>query len=96
MTPADALCQHQLCSLVCHFFTKVRATRKPIATRMLPVAMTAAWAEVEMVTVHNGRTISDKLGRPIQGGPGTRRQWVTPTWKRLETPMEVTMYAGRR
>ncbi len=25
-----------------------------------------------------------------------RRQWVTPTWERRDTPMEVTMYAGQR
>jgi hypothetical protein len=28
--------------------------------------------------------------------PGARRQWIAPSWERLETPMEVTMYAGRR
>jgi hypothetical protein len=63
---------------------------------MLPVALTAAWAEVEMVIVHNHRAISRKLGNPNQSTPGTRRQWVTPTWERVETPMEVTMYVGRR
>jgi hypothetical protein len=51
----------------------------------------------------------DQYGRVVSGwpaklspaklshsAPGTRRQWVAPTWERLETPMEVTMYAGRR
>lgn len=28
--------------------------------------------------------------------PSTRREWVAPTWQRWETPMEITMYAGRR
>ncbi len=63
---------------------------------MLPVAPTAAWAEVEMVTVHNHRVVSGKPGNPTQSTLRTRRQWVTPTWERLDTPMEVTMYAGRR
>lgn len=66
------------------------------ATRMLPVAVTPAWAEVEMVTVHNHRVVNGKPGTPLLSTRRTRRQWVTPTWQRLETPMEVTMYAGRR
>ena len=37
-----------------------------------------------------------RLGTSKQGTPRTRRQWVTPIWERLDTPMEVTMYAGRR
>jgi hypothetical protein len=37
-----------------------------------------------------------QLGTRSQPTPRTRRQWVAPTWERLETPMEVTMYAGRR
>jgi hypothetical protein len=40
--------------------------------------------------------VHDRLGQPHQGMPPTRRQWVAPIWKRLDTPMEVTMYAGRR
>jgi hypothetical protein len=31
-----------------------------------------------------------------QRTPQTRESWVTPAWERLETPMEVTMYAGQR
>jgi hypothetical protein len=61
---------------------------------MLPVAL--AWAEVEMVAVHNHRIVSEKPGSPTLSKRRARRQWVTPTWQRLETPMEVTMYAGRR
>ena len=34
--------------------------------------------------------------KATSSAPGTRRQWMAPTWERLETPMEVTMYAGRR
>lgn len=49
-----------------------------------------------MITVHNHREVSAKLGNPTRRTLRTRRQWVTPTWERLETPMEVTMYAGRR
>jgi hypothetical protein len=49
-----------------------------------------------MVTVHDRRVASDRSEKPTQSTPRTRRQWVTPTWERLETPMEVTMYAGRR
>lgn len=51
-----------------------------------------------MVTVHDqhGRVVSERIENSIQGAPRTRRQWVVPTWERLETPMEVTMYAGRR
>jgi hypothetical protein len=62
----------------------------------LPVAVTPAWAEVEMVTVHNHRVVNGKPGTPPLSTRRIRRQWVTPTWQRLETPMEVTMYAGRR
>lgn len=63
---------------------------------MLPVALTAAWAEVEMVAVHNHRVVSGKPGSPTVSTARVRRQWVTPTWQRLDTPMEVTMYVGRR
>jgi hypothetical protein len=69
---------------------------------MLQVALTVAWAEVEMVAVHNHRVASGRLGKPAQCGQETqcmqetRRRWVPPTWERLETPMEVTMYAGQR
>jgi hypothetical protein len=49
-------------------------------------------------------TVDDRRGHLASGSPlqstqslaHTRRQWVTPSWERLETPMEVTMYAGRR
>jgi hypothetical protein len=30
------------------------------------------------------------------GTPGARQPWVAPRWERLDTPMEVTMYAGQR
>jgi hypothetical protein len=63
---------------------------------MLPVALTPTWAEVEMVTVHDDRVVSEKPGSRTLSTRRTRRQWVTPTWQRLETPMEVTMYAGQR
>jgi hypothetical protein len=43
-----------------------------------------------------GRVASARFGKPDQDTPPARRQWVKPTWERLETPMEVTMYAGRR
>ena len=51
-----------------------------------------------MVTVHDqhGRVVSERIENPTQNAPRTRRQWVAPTWERLETPMEVTMYVGRR
>jgi hypothetical protein len=45
------------------------------------------------------RVVSD-VGGPLeesaQSAPRVRRQWVAPTWERLETPMEVTMYVARR
>lgn len=44
----------------------------------------------------HGHVADRKLAKLAQPTPPTRRQWVTPTWKRLETPMEVTMYVGRR
>jgi hypothetical protein len=45
--------------------------------------------------------VDDRCGRVASGDPGkpaqeTRKPWVAPRWERLETPMEVTMYAGRR
>jgi hypothetical protein len=52
-----------------------------------------------MVTVcgQHDRVVSGKLGNVAQNpSPRARRQWVAPTWERLETPMEVTMYVGRR
>jgi len=49
-----------------------------------------------MVAVHNHRVVSRRLDKPAQHLQETRRQWVSPTWERLDTPMEVTMYAGRR
>lgn len=33
---------------------------------------------------------------PSRSPANTRMQWVTPTWERRDTPMEVTMYAGQR
>lgn len=51
-----------------------------------------------MVAVHDrrGGVVGARPGAPEQSTPRTRRTWVAPTWERLETPMEVTMYAGRR
>ncbi|MGH3838287.1 MAG: hypothetical protein ACRDSF_21715 [Pseudonocardiaceae bacterium] len=51
-----------------------------------------------MVTVHDqhGRVVSGKIEEPTQSAQIARRQWVQPAWERLETPMEVTMYVGRR
>ncbi len=52
-----------------------------------------------MVAVHDqhGRVVNGEFGNVTQSpAPRTHRQWVAPTWERLETPMEVTMYAGRR
>jgi hypothetical protein len=51
-----------------------------------------------MVTVHNqhGRVAGGRREKSIQSVPHARRQWVAPTWERLETPMEITMYVGRR
>jgi len=51
-----------------------------------------------MVAGHDrhGGVVSETLGHRTQSTPRTRRPWVAPTWERLDTPMEVTMYAGRR
>jgi hypothetical protein len=54
-----------------------------------------------MVAIHDqqGRVVSGaggKLEESTQSAPHARRQWVMPTWERLETPMEVTMYVARR
>lgn len=56
-----------------------------------------------MVALHDrcGGVVSERLGNETPGTltqstPHTRRMWVAPTWERLETPMEVTMYAGQR
>ncbi len=51
-----------------------------------------------MVTVHDqyGHIVNRKPEKPGQGAPRARRQWITPTWERLETPMEVTMYVAQR
>jgi hypothetical protein len=40
-----------------------------------------------------GESTSDESSRRILE---TRKPWVTPTWQRLDTPMEVTMYAAQR
>ncbi len=49
-----------------------------------------------MVTVHDrhGRVSNERRIEPA--APRTRRPWVAPTWERLETPMEITMYVARR
>ncbi len=44
----------------------------------------------------HGGVATEALGKPTQRTPHTRPPWVTPTWKRLDTPMEITMYVGRR
>lgn len=51
-----------------------------------------------MVTVQGqgSHVVNGKTGESTQSAPHPHRQWVPPTWERLETPMEVTMYAGRR
>lgn len=51
-----------------------------------------------MVAVQDqfGRVVSRKLEKPAQSALDARRQWVVPTWERLDTPMEVTMYVARR
>lgn len=51
-----------------------------------------------MVTIHDQQNpvVDGRLERPTQRAPRTRRQWMRPTWERLETPMEVTMYVARR
>ncbi len=56
-----------------------------------------------MVALHDrrGGVVSERpgnetLGTSAHSTPHTRRMWVAPTWERLETPMEVTMYAGQR
>lgn len=54
-----------------------------------------------MVTIHDqqGRVVNGtggKLEESTQSALCARRQWVAPTWERLETPMEVTMYVARR
>jgi hypothetical protein len=60
-----------------------------------------------VVDERHGRVVSGRLGKltpekqlsvekASHRAPGARRQWIAPTWERLETPMEITMYAGRR
>ncbi len=54
-----------------------------------------------MVTAHDQHSriisgFSGKREKSAQSVPSARRQWVAPTWERLETPMEVTMYVARR
>ncbi len=51
-----------------------------------------------MVAVdRHDRVVRGELGKLTQSTPPhSRRQWVAPTWERLETPMEVTMYVSRR
>jgi hypothetical protein len=41
----------------------------------------------------SGQSAIDQSG---QNAPRTKKSWVAPSWERLETPMEVTMYAGQR
>lgn len=49
-----------------------------------------------MAASHERHVVSDSTGMPTVSGSHTRRPWVKPTWQRLDTPMEVTMYVGRR
>lgn len=51
--------------------------------------------EVDMAASHERRVV-DSTGMPTVSGSQTRRPWVKPDWQRLDTPMEVTMYVGRR
>jgi hypothetical protein len=37
-----------------------------------------------------------RFEKPSRSMSDRRRPWVAPTWERRDTPMEVTMYAGRR
>jgi hypothetical protein len=39
------------------------------------------------------QSTNDQASQPM---PQTCKSWVTPAWERLDTPMEVTMYAGQR
>lgn len=41
----------------------------------------------------SGQSTSDQSSR---SAPESRKPWVTPAWERLDTPMEITMYAARR
>jgi hypothetical protein len=52
--------------------------------------------EVDMAASPERRVASDSTGMPTVNGSQTRRLWVKPHWQRLDTPMEVTMYVGRR
>jgi hypothetical protein len=54
-----------------------------------------------MVAIHDSQShIVSGAGGILEGSTQSalraRRQWVAPTWERLETPMEVTMYVARR
>jgi hypothetical protein len=44
----------------------------------------------------SGQSTSDQLRRSPSSGQQTRKSWVAPAWERLDTPMEITMYAGQR
>jgi hypothetical protein len=84
LTSVDVLCHHEdllICDLIKDLYRFFEWQRR-----------------ANMVTVHDqhGRVVSERIENSIQGAPRARRQWVVPTWERLETPMEVTMYAGRR
>ena len=54
--------------------------------------MTAIAGQQSRVIIDTGGPLEEST----QGAPCARRQWVAPTWERLETPMEVTMYVARR
>ncbi len=42
------------------------------------------------------RDVADQDETSSRNTADARRPWVTPTWDRRDTPMEVTMYAGQR
>lgn len=44
----------------------------------------------------SGQSTIDQSRRSSSSVPQTKKAWVTPAWERLDTPMEITMYAGQR
>ena len=48
------------------------------------------------ISGQQGPVVNNAGGSPEESTHNVRPQWVAPTWERLETPMEVTMYVARR
>jgi hypothetical protein len=44
----------------------------------------------------SSQSTTDRSHRSSSSVPQTRKTWVAPVWERLDTPMEITMYAGQR